>query len=185
MTILTTFSMYELNDTLLYIFLNSAMVIGFTEKSKTVSESTALIGINVAATRSSDRLYPITVQHNEQRSTAVVGSLVGDSFNSDIRFGVRQSPNDPLIEETDLQPGQTTLQLIMAVIVQDLIIEPEECFTLQIFFTGYSSAREPLVTCNADDSSTNYFCEHTVCIEDDDGIYKYIYAFLLLMLLAN
>ena len=182
MTILTTFSMYELNYTLLYI-LNSAMVIGFTEKSKTISESAALIGINVAATRSSERLYPITVQHNEQRSTAVVGSLVGDSFNSDIRFGVRQSPNDPLIQQADLQPGLTTLQIITAVIVQDLKIEPEECFTLQIFFTGYSSAREPLVTCNADDSSTNYFCEHTVCIEDDDGIY--IYAFLLLMLLAN
>ena len=164
------------------------MVIGFTERSRTVSESGATPGassypieIEVATLRVSERLHTITIRHNEQRSTAVVGPLIGENIISDALFGLRDILRDPLELVFDLDPGQATLQQVSASIVQDLRIEPKECFTLQIYFSETLGAREALVTCNADDSSTNFFCEHTVCIEDDDGMYFLLSHVLFVM----
>ena len=154
------------------------MIIGFTERSKTVPESGATpeassysIEIEVASPRVSERFHGITIRHNEQLSTAVVESFVGVNDFSDALFGVRDRSRDPLEDQVDLEPGQTTLRQVSASIILDFRIELEECFTLQLYFDQTPGARVPLVTCNADDSSTNFFCEHTVCIEDDDGMY--------------
>ena len=154
------------------------MIIGFTERSTTVSESLAApeassypIEIEVASPRVSERLHGITIRHNERRSTAVVGPSIGGNFISDALFGARGDSRDPLELVFNLDSGQATLQRVSASIVQDFRFEPEECFTLQIFFSETPGAREAPVTCNADNSSTNFFCEHTVCIEDDDGMY--------------
>ncbi|CAI8053259.1 hypothetical protein GBAR_LOCUS29128, partial [Geodia barretti] len=153
------------------------MIIGFTQRSRTVPESSGAatdlypIDIQVASVRVSERLHGITIRHNEQLSTAVVGPLIGENIISDALFGLRNLHRDPLQLLFDLNPGQTTLQRVSAFIVQDFRIEPEECFTLQLYFYATPGAREPLVTCNAGDSSTNFFCEHTVCIEDDDELF--------------
>ena len=152
------------------------MVIGFTERSRTVSESLAVdssyfLGIDIATLRVSEMGHRIIIRHNEQLSTAVVESILGQTTLSDVSFGARRLSGGPLEIFSELNPGQATLRRVFAVIIQDFLIEPEECFTLQLHFSETPGARVPLVTCNADDSSTNFFCEHTVCIEDDDGMY--------------
>ena len=128
------------------------------------------IDIQVASLRVSETEHGIIIRHNEQLSTAVVESLNRQATFSDVSFGVRRHSGSPLEILSTLIPGQATLRPVSAFINHDFRIEPEECFTLQINFYETPGAREPLVTCNADDSSTNFFCAHTVCIEDDDGM---------------
>ena len=162
------------------------MIIGFTERSRTVSESGAtpgesqyLLGIDMATLRVSEMEHVIIIRHNEQLSTAVVESFVGVNDFSDALFGARGDSRDPLELVFNLDPGQATLRRVSASIVEDFRIEPEECFTLQLYFYETPGARAPLVTCNAGNSSTNFFCEHTVCIEDDDGMRFFAVTFLL------
>ena len=160
-----------------------AMIIGFTERSRTVSESLAVsiyhVQIEVASPGVSERFHRITIRHNEQLSTAVVESMFGGNTFSDARFGARDHSHDQLEDQVLLYPGETTLRQVSASIVEDFLIEPEECFTLQLYFYETPGARAPLVTCNAGNSSTNFFCEHTVCIEDDDGMRFFAVTFLL------
>ena len=160
------------------------MIIGFTERSRTVSESGATPGvsqyrlsIDMATLRVSERFHGITIRHNEQLSTAVVGPFIGGNIFYDALFGARDDSRDPLQDRDILDPGQTTLRRVYPSIVEDFRIEPEECFTLQLYFYETPGARVPLVTCNAGNSSTNFFCEHTVCIEDDDGMQFFAVTF--------
>ena len=159
-----------------------AMIVGFTERSRTVSESLAVssyhVEIEVASPGVSERFHGITIQHNEQLSTAVVESMFGGNTFSDARFGARDRSHDQLEDQVVLYPGET-IRRVSASIVEDFRIEPEECFTLQLYFYETPGARAPLVTCNAGNSSTNFFCEHTVCIEDDDGMRFFAVIFLL------
>ena len=165
------------------------MIVGFTERSRTVSESAVAPGdsqyrldLELASLRVSERGYTIIIRHNERHSTAVVESLVlGENTFSDALFGVRGHSHDQLEDQVLLEPGQTTLQRVSASIIQDFRIELEECFTLQLYFSETPDAREPLVTCNAGNSSTNFFCEHTICIEDDDGKYNFRYHNVLVV----
>ena len=53
--------------------------------------------------------------------------------------------------------------------------EDEECFSIRII-PVHILGRFELFSCNEDDSdASNYFCETTICIEDDDGGFLKIY----------
>ena len=68
-----------------------------------------------------------------------------------------------------LEALEDTIPPLTAFIRDDLRPENEECFTIRILPVDVLGRRE-LFSCNDDDSGAdNYFCEHTICIEDDDG----------------
>ena len=148
-----------------------AMVIGFTERSGTVSEAAGLpsqlfrLNIGVSSLRTSEIEHPITFRVREDRSTANVQPL-GSVGLSDAFFG--SIPDRDVLFV--LGSGIRIIPPLTTFIVDDITVEIDECFTIRMFFTHAPGPREPRVTCNDGDGATSFFCEHTFCIEDNDGI---------------
>ena len=103
----------------------------------------------------------------ESISTATVESIVFTGSTYDVLFGVRDNPGDPIDSVQLLHPGQGVLQRPRVFIRDDFIVEDEECFTIRVTFEGIPGRAE--FTCDDGAGATNFFCEHTICIEDDDG----------------
>ena len=115
------------------------------------------LNIRVHAMNFSKLMGEFEVRVLENRSTATVYGRVNQASplsNIDAIFGT-----DETQESHDLSLGR---DFIGVIIVNDFIPEEMECFTLQI-------TPPDTLTCNQDeDNATDYFCLHTVCIEDDD-----------------
>ena len=80
--------------------------------------------------------------------------------DADVKFGQTE-----LEEAYLIRSGQTNTTLLSVNIINDFLVEEEECFTLQLF--PHSS--EDNFTCSDDnEDSEDYFCHHTICIQDDD-----------------
>ena len=152
------------------------MVIGFTQRIRTVSENDEVegldifqIGIDVATLRVSEREQDM-IFRVESGGTAIVEPF-NDFTNPlfDALFGSRISPDDPLEEFFILEPLEDSIPLLRVSIVADFRAEPEECFTIRLIPVDVPGRRE-LFSCNEDGSGEdNYFCEITICIEDFDG----------------
>ena len=152
------------------------MIIGFTSRSRTVSEGDApggsdfnTLSIDVATERTSERTHTIVFRHLESASTAVVQSnfVQRDPF-FDAIFG--NEDNDPLEEQFPLQPGESEIPSRVTGVLNDFRPEDDECYTIGIFTTDIGGPRE-LFDCNDDDDmEDNFFCLHTICITNDDGI---------------
>ena len=148
----------------------AAMIIGFTERIRTVSEGARgevdifLLLINVFSLRTSEREHPMVFRVKE--SSATVETLIPSSFIFDATFGFRGNLDNSIEESRNLLPGKKTISLETG-IRNDLIAENEECFTIQILPIDVLGRRE-LFSCNTDDQGS-YFCKHTICINDDDG----------------
>ena len=68
-----------------------------------------------------------------------------------------------------LRPGNSMIPSLMTVVQNDSRPEELECYTINIITTDIEGVRE-LFTCNENESnSTDFFCDHTICINDDDG----------------
>ena len=160
-------------------FFITVMVIGFTQRMRTVSESDApeeedfsTIDIDVATQRPAEREHPMVFRVQESSSTAIVepkDDLTNPLF--DARFGRRSGHGDPIEEEFVPEYLQYTLPSLTAVIKDDSRPEDDECFTIRIF-PGDVPGRKETFNCYENDnrySATNYFCETTICIEDNDG----------------
>ena len=150
------------------------MIIGFTQRRQTVSESDVLPGddfaqlqIDVATLRQSEREYGMLYRLLSIGTATVVAFNDLGFVNEDARFGFSDGDS---IEQLDiLQPGQSVITPLITDIRNDFKAEEEECYSIQI-----SPVDTPgfivLFTCNDDSTNpTNYFCRHTICIEDDDG----------------
>ena len=88
----------------------------------------------------------------------------------DALFGISYDPEDPLEDARVISPGETALRgEVIVNIRNDFVIEEEECFTIGIFNEEVPDSVQ--FTCNDEDDATNFFCQHTICIEDDDGEY--------------
>ena len=153
----------------------AAMIIGFTERIQIVAEDgvpgvdSFPLQINVASARTAEREHPMEFRLLESSTNATIETLIASSFVFDATFGLRANPDDPIKEARDLDPGSRTVQPLITAIVNDLIPEDTECYTIRIFAVDVPGRRE-LFTCNEDGAGAdNYFCEHTICIEDDDG----------------
>ena len=154
-----------------------AMIIGFTQRSPTVSESMALprsvfpLSIDVATLRTAEREHPMIFRVQEASSSAIVepiGAVAVDPLR-DARFGSRDNIHDPIEEFFVLEALQDTISPLTTFIRDDRRPEDEECFTIRILPVDVSGRRE-LFSCNEDDSGEdNYFCLTEICIEDDDG----------------
>ena len=155
------------------------MIIGFTERIRTVRESDADEGfdlfqlvINVSSVRTAEREHPMLFRLLESSTNATVEPLIAESNIFDALFGLRANPDDPLEEIRDLPPGERTIpnnQLLVTTIRNDLVPEDLECYSIGILPIDVPGRRE-LFTCNEDSAmEDNYFCDHTICIIDNDG----------------
>ena len=149
------------------------MVIGFTER-RTVSECAGvdlfLLKINVSSLRPSERQYHMEFHIVESRTNATVETLVPTSNIYDATFGFRANLDDPIEVTRDLPLGERTISpLLQTAIRNDIIPEETECFTIRIWPVDLSG-RHVLFDCNYGYLDVDsYFCEHTICIEDNDG----------------
>ena len=162
----------------LMIFL-LAMIIGFTQRSRTVSESMALPGfdlfplpIGVATLRRAERKHPMNFRLQVARSSATVEPLALQTNPLyDALFGNRDNIYDPIKVFFELESLEDVIPSLTTFIKDDLRPEDVECFIIRIFPVDVPRRRE-LFICNEDDSGAdNYFCLMEICIEDDDGRY--------------
>ena len=152
------------------------MIIGFTERIRIVSEGQVRgvelfqLVINVTSARTAEREHPMVFRLQKCITNATVKTLIASSPVFDAIFGLRANPDDPIEETRDLDPGSRTVSpTLITTIRNDLILEDTECYTIRIFPVDVPGRHE-LFTCNEDEvGADNYFCEHTICIEDDDG----------------
>ena len=158
--------LYDLSYQYLLHFI--ALFIGFTQRSQTVSEGSSgavdifSIGIDRAVSRTTEREYRMMFIL-EQNSTAIVEpSTTISRADFDAAFGT----GSPRMELRDLKEGQNATRLTSS-IKNDLIPEEEECFTIRIFPIDSQGS----FLCNDDDDAdaVSFFCNHTICIQDDDG----------------
>ena len=152
------------------------MIIGFTERIRTVSEGQEpgvdlfQLEINLASARTAEREHPMIFRLQEPSTNATIETLIESSPVFDATFGLRANPDDPIEEARDLDPGSRTVRPpLQTAIRNDLMSEDTECYTIRVFPVDVPGRRE-LFECNEDVvGEDNYFCEHTICIEDDDG----------------
>jgi hypothetical protein len=152
-----------------------AMIIGFTQRIRTVCEDQVpgvdlfQLAINVETVRTAERGHPMAFRLLETITNATVETLIAASHVFDATFGLRENPDGPIEETRDLDPGtRTVVPLLLTAIRNDLIPEELECYTIRIFPVDVLGRRK-LFECNEDDDmANNYFCEHTICIQDDD-----------------
>ena len=152
------------------------MVIGFTQRMRTVSENyTPVVPevlpidiIDVATQRPSEREHPM-IFRVQSGGTAIVESDYPTNPLFDAIFGTSDQPHYPIQEEFNLGYLVTTIPPLTAQIRDDFRPENEECFAIHII-PGDVPGRKKLFDCYEDNShATSYFCETTICIEDDDG----------------
>ena len=152
------------------------MIIGFTNRGITASEGDALPGTNtfpiligVHFLRPSEVVHNIVYRHLESTSTATVEfeRMAG----VDALFGTVDG--DPIVVERSLNPEDTFTEdrrtpSLAVTIINDFILEDEECFSIKITTTNVFGHRE-VFKC---DDDMGFFCTYTVCILDDDGMFN-------------
>ena len=145
------------------------MKIGFTSPSQTVSESTALprdyfpLTIELVSNRLSELEHLFNILYQDISSVAVVGPLDNRSTEFDALYGYRR---DQSIQQDGSLPAGHNSTSLQILIYNDLSPEQQECFTIRIVPMGAPSF-EDVFSCN--ELGPSYFCEHAICIEDDDG----------------
>ena len=106
----------------------------------------------------------------EASSSAIVepiGEVVDQLY--DARFGTRDTIRDPIEVFFVLEALQDTISPLTTFIRNDLRPEYEECFTICII-PGDIPGNHVLFSCYDDYyGEDNYFCQHTICIGNDDG----------------
>ena len=164
------------------------MIIGFTERRRTISEGIVPEGedefrltYNVSALRTSERDHSMTFRLLEGISTATVNTRqeLGDLNilrDNDAVFGEVRVGDAPIEVSLRLFLGRTTLPRDLPTFIRaDFNAEDDECYSVEIFAVDVPGVRQ-LFTCNDDqDNATNYFCEHEICIIDDDGKVYHIF----------
>ena len=106
----------------------------------------------------------------ESGRTATVDSVYTSAPGIDALFSFTLPSDGPVEEQHLLRRGQSQLvQPLLVVIRNDFVIEDEECFTIRLMDEDVHD--RPQFTCNDDDTAIDFFCEHTICITDDDGKY--------------
>ena len=149
------------------------MIIGFSQRIQTVSEGMVhddnfLLKIDVVTLRTSERGYIMIFRYQETSSTATVDSQPSIDTNYDVLFG-RREPDDSIVTTYSILPLSNAIRPLSIWIRNDFFIEDEECLTIRISPFDFSEQHE-FFSCNEDTEGANsFFCEHTICIANDDG----------------
>ena len=148
------------------------MVIGFTQRTMTVSESDAAdgielfaINISVAIQRTSERDHQMIFRLLSGSTARVESANTQFTASFDATFGIRHLADDPIEWKFTLESLMTTIPPLPVQIRDDFRPEEEECFTLRI--PPVDIDRWELFSCNS--GGDNYLCETTICIADNDG----------------
>ena len=159
----------------------TVMIIGFTERTQTVSEYQVPgvdlfeLLIPVATSTTAEKEHPMIFSIVESITTAVVEPLTSQADPEfDALFGSRDNSDGRLTVRYILRSEIDTIPPLVTFIASDFRPEAEECFTIRISPVDITGRRE-LFTCNEDNiGAESYFCEHTVCIESGEGKYCYL-----------
>ena len=151
-----------------------AMILGFGERRQTISEAEALSGqegvrreIFITSLRTSEIEYRVgtrSVIEGEPRIEPA-GAVMDPQFDGEFASREANTINN-LVREAVLNIGSIVLAPLTVIIRDDNTPEEEECFDLSIFPVN----PEPMIPnfeCNF--AGDEFLCEHTICIEDDDG----------------
>ena len=157
-----------------YVY-TAAMIIGFTQRRQTVSETdrqnqSVTINVEVRSMLESEKSYTVTfkapssimehVECNHPMNLLDYDALFGDFNATTGNFDLCLLINGSTVLSTPL-----TLT-----IVNDFNPEPVECFTISIASPGIAGDRDIFECFDDDDNMDMYFCLHEICIEDDDGL---------------
>ena len=159
-----------------YLTFFLAMVIGFTERRRTVSEGQVPgddefpLEIDVATLRVSEREHRMLYRVLSSGTARVVSFAFRDNLDYDARFGGIQA--DPIEQPDILRPGSSSITPLQTAIRNDFVVEDEECYSIQISPIDIPGLRE-LFMCNYSDGLRTFFCNHTLCIKDDDGKFQH------------
>ena len=136
-------------------------------------EALETISLEIHSNKISELDYVIRFRHiqGNNPTDAIVETydFIDPVFNSnfDARFGDRTNPNNPLdpLESTRiLSKGLLAPYVPLTThIFPDVRPEEDECYTINIFTEIHDSRPR----CN--DNPDDFFCDHTVCILNDDG----------------
>ena len=161
--------------------ISAEMIIGFRTNVTTRVEGLETFRIEVHSKVISELEYEIGFRHIQGRNptdaTVETADILDPIFDSnfDARFGDRRDPNNSLdhLETTIvLEKGRLVPSgLLFTTIYPDVRLELDECYTISIFIIDTVTGCGRLnYDCNEnEDNPEDFFCEHTVCIWDDDG----------------
>ena len=151
-----------------------AMLLGFGERRQTVSEAQAppgedrfTIDILITSLRTSEIDYEVGVRSVIEGQPIIepVDMILNPMFDG--LFGTREMNTiNNLVFVEILNIDTTMLPILQVTIRNDNTPEDEECFDLSIFPVNPA----PMIDnfeCNF--VGDEFLCEHTICIEDDDG----------------
>ena len=153
------------------------MIVGFAQRRQFVSESDAMGFPTLTLTLDVHSLRVSEIEYEAQFRALMTGNATVEAVNvqfsthSDALFGVRNSEEDIIADSRVLHVGSLTLSsMLNTIIINDFVPEDQlKCYEIRIFspdVTEFSG----IFTCNEDeDNPVNFFCIHTICIEDDDG----------------
>ena len=152
------------------------MILGFGDRRQTVSEADVPPGeeffnleIFITSLRISEIFYPVGVRSVIEGQPIIDPVDFIQNFMFDGLFGSReQNTINNLVLAENLEVNTTMLPAIQVSIRDDFLPENVECFELSIFRVDVESFTEQFM-CNT--AGDNFFCEHEICILDDDGEY--------------
>lgn len=158
-------------------FISVDIIIGFSQRRQTVIENNVVLSLDVHSLRQPELDYVLVFRHLQSSSTASVESFSTPTIHThtDAQFGFwREDPNtgDNVLEDRHVLPAYTheLSNVLPTIILNDLIPEEEECYTVRILNPDTRGLREETFACTEDfESKTDFFCLHTICIEDNDG----------------
>ena len=156
------------------------MVIGFTQRTQTVSESQAPENsdqfntlLDVRALIISEKEF--TVNFNVLSGDAEVQATNLIVVPPDALFGIRDEVDTNIKDTRNLILLNDTLETPPVVtIIDDFRPEMEECFIITIAIPD-GGDRDNFVCREDNENSDSFFCRHTVCIVDDDGQFIIVY----------
>ena len=149
------------------------MTIGFTSDFKRVSEAEGVglddfsVEVEIKSPIKSEISYDVPVRVQEMRNATIIpDSERGPLVNYDASFGMRQRML--IQQENVLVSGQTIITLLPTINSDFNPEDNNECFTLQIDKPDVGGVRA-IFECDVEVDGTQYYCSHTICIDDDDG----------------
>ena len=125
------------------------------------------ITVRISSSGSERRDFPVRIRVTSLSASVEANNVQFDS-DFDVLFGTRLNRDDLITYDLNIAKRVFSSE-ITAFIRQDFVPEPQECFTLRISGLDSPGYRD-ISSCNEDSTdSTGYFCQHTICIQDDDG----------------
>ena len=155
------------------------MIIGFRTDMTAINESSGTLYINVHSRIVSEVKYTIGFRHIRQEAiyvaTVETDDILDPIFDEDFdaKFGDRSNPNNPLdfLETTSvLQVGLLEpLRPLVTSIFSDVRPEGDECYIINILTTDTAGDNVNFMCNENEDNPDDFFCDHTICILDNDG----------------